>query len=196
MTRIIAGAAGGRQVHTPRGTATRPTSERVREALFSALAAELGTLHGVHFLDLFAGSGAVGLEALSRGAGAAVLVERDARTAALIRRSAGELGLDGATVITGSVLHHLRTGVPRRFDIAFCDPPYAEPPSALAEAVRLLLDRSWLAPGAVVVLERSRRDPAPEWPAGLRELRSRRYGDTVLWYGRFSVEPAPDALSG
>jgi 16S rRNA (guanine966-N2)-methyltransferase len=184
VTRIVAGSAGGRQVHTPRGAATRPTSERVREALFSSLVAELGTLDGVRFLDLFAGSGAVGLEALSRGAAAAVLVERDPRTAELIRRSAAELGLDDATVVTGSVLQHLRTGVPRAFDIAFCDPPYALPASMLTDVVQLLIDRGWLAPGAVVVLERSRHDLPPQWPAGLNERRSRRYGDTVLWYGR------------
>ena len=164
--------------------------------MFSALAAELGALDGVRFLDLFAGSGAVGLEGLSRGAAAAVMVERDSKTAALIRRSAAELDLDGATVITGSVLQHLRTGVPRPFDIVFCDPPYAVPAGTLTEVVQLLVDRGWLAPAAVVVLERSRRDPAPQWPVGVRELRSRRYGDTVLWYGRLSVEPAPDARGG
>jgi len=192
VTRIVSGSAGGRHVHTPRNASTRPTSERVREALFSALAAELGSLAGLRFLDLFAGSGAVGLEALSRGAAEAVLVERDRRTASLIRRSAQELDLTGAAVVAGSVLPYLRTADPRHFDIAFCDPPYALPAGTLGEAVRLLVERHWLAPDAVVVLERGRHEPPPEWPTGLRELRSRRYGDTVLWYGRRSVDQVPD----
>jgi len=196
VSRIVAGSAGGRHVHTPRSGATRPTSERVREALFSTLAADLGTLAGLRFLDLFAGSGAVGLEALSRGAAEAVLVERDRRTASLIRRNATELGLHGAAVVAGSVLQYLRTADSRPFHIAFCDPPYAAPSSSVAEVVQLLVEHGWLAPDALVVLERSRHDPAPQWPTGVTELRARRYGDTMLWYGRRSVDQAPDPRRG
>jgi len=188
VTRIVAGSAGGRHVHTPRSAATRPTSERVREALFSALEAELGTLDGVRFLDLFAGSGAVGLEAVSRGAAEAVLVERDRRNAALIRRSAHELGLPGVTVIGGTVLAHLQTADPRPFHIVFCDPPYAVPATTITGLCRLLVEREWVTPAGLVVLERARHDAEPQWPDGLSALRSRRYGDSMLWYGRRSVD--------
>ncbi len=102
MTRIVAGSAGGRRLRTPSGGRTRPTSDRVKEALFSALESQIGTLAGRRFLDLFAGSGAVGLEARSRGAQHVTLVERDPATAALIRANAKELGLDQVTVLVAS----------------------------------------------------------------------------------------------
>ena len=121
MTRIIAGAARGRRLKTPHGTATRPTSDRVREALFSALESELGTLVGTRFLDLFAGSGAVGLEAKSRGADEVVLVEHDRATAAMIRSNAAELGFDGVTVLPTKV-ERLAAGLTRGpFDVVYAD---------------------------------------------------------------------------
>ena len=103
MTRIIGGAAGGRRIATPQGAQTRPTSDRVREALFSALESWAGSLHGLRFLDLYAGSGAVGLEAWSRGATDVTLVESDRRTAALVAGNARELGFRGADVVAASV---------------------------------------------------------------------------------------------
>src|SRR6188472_4251172 len=103
MTRIIGGAAGGRRISTPRGVHTRPTSDRVREALFSAIESWCGSLHGLRFLDLYAGSGAVGLEAWSRGAGVVTLVEQDRRTAALISGNARTLGFPKANVVVGPV---------------------------------------------------------------------------------------------
>ena len=99
VTRIIAGSAGGRRLRTPTGQGTRPTSDRVREALFSSLGSQLGSLAGLRFLDLYAGSGAVGLEARSRGAEHVTLVERDAAAAGLIRRNSADLGFDGVTVV-------------------------------------------------------------------------------------------------
>src|SRR4249919_3874642 len=103
MTRIIGGSAGGRRLATPRGTSTRPSSDRVREALFSAIESWCGSLQGLRFLDLYAGSGAVGLEAWSRGAGVVTLVEQDRRTAALITSNAKSLGFSRAHVVASSV---------------------------------------------------------------------------------------------
>lgn len=191
MTRIVAGTAGGRSLRSPAGVQTRPTTDRVREALFSALEAAAGPMSGLRFLDLFAGSGAVGLEALSRGAATAVFVEQDQRTAALIRDNAADLGFAGTTVITDRVAHHLSGASPSRFDVAFCDPPYARATEELIEVVELLVSRGWLAADAVVVLERSSRDPAPHWPPGMLATRQRTYGDTTLWYGRRSADSAP-----
>ncbi len=190
MTRIIAGTAGGRRLSTPRGTTTRPTSDRVREGLFSALEAEAGSLRGLRFLDLFAGSGAVGLEALSRGADEAVFVEHSGRAAASIRRNSAELGLHPAGVVVARVATHLATATPSRFHIVFADPPYSLPEPDLHQVGELLVGRGWLSADAVVVFERSSRDPAPVWPPGLLGWQRRRYGDTSLWYGRRSVESA------
>ena len=111
MTRIIGGTAGGRRLQTPKGDLTRPTSDRVKEALFSAVEASLGSLQGLRFLDLYAGSGAVGLEALSRGAATATLVEQDRRTAGLIRANARTVGLPAAEVVTGSVTRSVQRSV-------------------------------------------------------------------------------------
>lgn len=184
MTRIVAGTVGGRRLQTPAGDDTRPTTERVREALFSTLESGLGSLDGRRVLDLYAGSGAVGLEALSRGAAAAVLVERQRRVAALVRRNAESLGLTGWRVVAEPVRSYVRGEPPDRFDVVFLDPPYAMPGDELSAVLTVLTDRGWLADGAYVVVERSRRDPGPDWPPGITPLRDRRYGEAVLWYGR------------
>lgn len=179
MTRIIAGSAGGRALRTPRGAATRPTSDRVREALFSALDAR-GLVRGARFLDLYAGSGALGLEALSRGALTALLVESDRRTAALIATNARELGLTDATVVTRSVLEVLRGEPDTAYDVALLDPPYPLGEDELAQTLSAL--ESWLVRQAVVVIERSSRSPSPRWPEGWESERVRRYGETALWW--------------
>ena len=127
MTRIIGGAAGGRRINTPRGVHTRPTSDRVREALFSAIESWCGSLHGLRFLDLYAGSGAVGLEAWSRGAGVVTLVEQDRRTAALITRNAAALGFSRARVVSASVATVLQSPPAAPYDLVFSDPPYPTP---------------------------------------------------------------------
>lgn len=191
MTRIIAGAAGGRRLETPRGATTRPTADRVREALFSALQSRLGTLHGLAFLDLYAGSGAIGLEAWSRGASSVVLVERDKRAAGLIVRNARSLGCAAARVRSSAVSSVLAGPADAAFDVVFSDPPYDRPDARVAEDLAALVAGGWLAAGAVVVVERSSRGPAPRWPAGLEADGERRYGETTLWYGRATSQP-PD----
>ena len=182
MTRIIGGTAGGRRITTPRGAATRPTSDRVREALFSAVESWCGSLHGLRFLDLYAGSGAVGLEAWSRGAGVVTLVEQDRRTAALIADNARTIGFAKADVVTGSVTATLRRPPSAPYDVAFLDPPYPLGEGEVAGDLAALVEHDWLVPGAMVVVERSARSPEPSWPGGLGETRSKRYGETTLWY--------------
>jgi 16S rRNA (guanine966-N2)-methyltransferase len=182
MTRIIGGLAGGRRIVTPRGTSTRPSSDRVREALFSAIESWCGTLQGLRFLDLYAGSGAVGLEAWSRGAGVVTLVEQDRRTASLITSNAKNLGFPKANVIVASVAATLARPHVAPYDVVFLDPPY---PVADEEVDGNLdqLSGDWVVPGGMVVVERSSRSRAPVWPAWFTQTRERKYGETTLWYG-------------
>jgi 16S rRNA (guanine966-N2)-methyltransferase len=184
MTRIIGGSAGGRRLRTPPGESTRPTSDRVREALFSALESQLGSLTGLRFLDLYAGSGAVGLEARSRGAGAVTAVESDRRTSRLVAANAASLGFGDVEVHAHPVSRVLasRPGAP--YDVVFADPPYHLENAAVEEVLALLVRHEWLADGSMVVLERASRTPVPAWPDGLALLRSKAYGETVLWYVR------------
>ena len=183
MTRIIAGAAKGRRLRTPPGEHTRPTTDRVREALFSAIESWSGPLQGLRFLDLYAGSGAVGLEAWSRGADAVTFVESDRPTATLIQDNARTLGFGGAEVLAKRVVTALATPPAAPYDVVFSDPPYPLSETDLAEDLRQLA-AGWLAADALVVVERSRRSPEPTWPdAGLVGDRSKRYGETTLWYG-------------
>jgi 16S rRNA (guanine966-N2)-methyltransferase len=188
MTRVIAGVAGGRRLAVPRGTATRPTSDRAREGLFGSVLSELGSLDGRRVLDLYAGSGAVGLEALSRGAIHVLLVESDARAAAVIKANIAAVGIAGATVVTDRaerLLAHRpadQPAAPDRYDLVFADPPYA----VTAEAVRrvlALLTAGWLADGALVVVERATRSGPLDWPPGYSQGKSRRYGEATFWYG-------------
>ena len=190
MTRIIGGDAGGRRIRTPTGESTRPTSDRVREALFSSLEATLGSVSGLRFLDLYAGSGAVGLEARSRGAGVVTCVEQDRRTAGLVRDNARALGLAGVEVVTSSVARHLVHPPRAPYDVVFLDPPYAVPTDAVVADLEMLRDHAWLTRGAVVVVERSSRSAPLPWPEGLEADRDRRYGETVLWYGHAASSPA------
>ncbi|MBA3991262.1 MAG: 16S rRNA (guanine(966)-N(2))-methyltransferase RsmD [Propionibacteriales bacterium] len=184
MTRIIGGIVGGRRIKTPTGIGTRPTADRVREALFSTLESELGTLAGRTFVDVYAGSGAIGLEARSRGASTVTCVENDRVAAAMIRANASALGLDGVHVVTAKAARWA-AGRPdgAAFDVAFLDPPYSLASDGLAELLGLLGTNGWLAAGASVVLERSRRDSEWLWPMGFEGVRSRKYGETMLWYG-------------
>jgi 16S rRNA (guanine966-N2)-methyltransferase len=182
VARLISGSAGGRRLATPPGRGTRPTSDRTREGLFSSLVSLIGGLAGRAFLDLYAGSGAVGLEAASRGASPVTLVERDARAARTIRSNVAMLGAGQVEVVEAGVERFL-AGDPSRYDVVFLDPPYADP---VAETLLALSSRGWLAPGAIVCVERASRDAALGWPEGVEGLRSRRYGDSALWYGRAS----------
>lgn len=187
--RIIAGAARGRTLSVP-AHGTRPTPDRVREAMFSTLqsmlTAEDRTWSALHVIDAYAGSGALGLEALSRGAASLLLVEKRAPAAQVIRGNIERVGLPGARVIVGSLASLTRRapdGSPA--DLVMLDPPYEVSSSAIADELAGVVAAGWVAPDAIVVVERPARatqSPMP-WPAERRE-----YGDTALWYGRVAVD--------
>ncbi|MGW6377274.1 16S rRNA (guanine(966)-N(2))-methyltransferase RsmD [Rhodococcus sp. NPDC055112] len=178
MTRIVAGAAGGRRLRVP-PKGTRPTSERVREALFSSLDARMD-LDGSAVLDLFAGSGALGLEALSRGAEHVVLVESDAKAAAVARENVATLGLPGALVRSSPVAAVVAGTPDREYDLVFLDPPYAMGEDEVGSVLGALVDGGWIGEDSLVVLERSSRSPETVWPAGLSADRVRKYGETRI----------------
>lgn len=194
--RIVAGVAGSIPLAVP-AAGTRPTSDRVREALFSALAAR-GAVADARVLDLFAGSGALGLEALSRGAASAVLVESERAAVRVLERNATavERALDAAErsrtgrrrarVVASSADAHLRRAPASSVDLAFLDPPYALDEDSLAATLELLAPA--LAPEALVVVEREARSPEPSWPASVVLERRRDYGGTALWLAR--ADPA------
>jgi 16S rRNA (guanine966-N2)-methyltransferase len=197
VTRIIAGVARGRRLAVPAGRSTRPTSDRAREGMFAAVLATLGSLAGAAVADLYAGSGAVGLEALSRGASDVLLVESDATAAQVIRRNIAFVGLPGARLACDRVDRVLGRGPgadPPR-DLVFADPPYAAGEEELERALLPLAGLGWLAPGALVILERSARSTPPSWPAGYTPDRSRRYGEAMLWYGRAEGDAPAAAAS-
>ncbi|MFV0426278.1 MAG: 16S rRNA (guanine(966)-N(2))-methyltransferase RsmD [Beutenbergiaceae bacterium] len=179
MSRIVGGSAGGRRLAVP-ASGTRPTSDRVREALFTRLQHQ-GVLTQARVLDLYAGSGALALEALSRGAASAVLVESARVAAAVCRSNAQVLGFaDQVTVLSRKVEQLLAGPAPTRTStLVFCDPPYQLAPEP---TLKLLLRPGWLAPEAVVVLERSGRTPEPSWPSGLQVEARKDYGETSLWF--------------
>ncbi|WP_344678334.1 16S rRNA (guanine(966)-N(2))-methyltransferase RsmD [Saccharopolyspora taberi] len=183
MTRIVAGSVGGRRIEVPpRGT--RPTSERVREALFSALESAV-ELPGARVLDLYAGSGALGLEALSRGAAHATFVESDRRAAQLLRRNAGALGFRDVRVEQAKAETVLASPAAEPFDVVLADPPYDVDDERLGQVLRSLVANGWTAPEGLVVVERAVRSGDPDWPAELHALRTRRYGDTAVhWAAR------------
>ena len=191
MTRVIAGSAGGRELRTPAGRGTRPTSDRVREALFSSLEAR-DALSGVRVMDLYAGSGALGLEAASRGALEVTLVESDRAAASVIRDNAARLGLRASVlpVTVGSAL----AGVARPHGLVLLDPPYDLSEEALGADLAALVSRGWLDDDALVVVERSKRSAEPAWPPGLVAERAKKYGETVIWYASHEGPAATDRL--
>jgi 16S rRNA (guanine966-N2)-methyltransferase len=184
MTRIIAGSARGRRLRVP-ADGTRPTSDRVREALFSSLESVF-PLPGSRVLDLYAGSGALGLEALSRGAAHVVLVDAARPAVAAMRENARSVGLDGAEVRRADATDYLQR-VAHEFDLVLADPPYDLADDEVAVLLEMLT-RGWLALSATVVVERSARRPEVPWPDGFRDTWQRVFGDTRLqravWYGR------------
>ncbi len=187
MTRIIAGTHRGRRLSAPAGSQTRPTSDRVREAFFSTLDT-IVDLTGTRFADLYAGSGAVGLEALSRGAIRTLLVEADAKAARVIRENIVTLKAgESARLVTGKVLAVL-AGPPEGgpYDVVFADPPYAVTDEEVTQVQQALLDQGWLAPDAAVIIERATRGAPLTWVDGITADRRRGYGETTLWYGRRS----------
>jgi 16S rRNA (guanine966-N2)-methyltransferase len=184
VTRVIAGIAGGRRIAVPAGRDTRPTSDRAREGLFSTVLALLGPLDGRRVADLYAGSGAVGLEALSRGAGHALLVESHARAARVIRDNIALLGLPGAELVADRVERVVRRGCDAPYDLIFADPPYALENDEVTGLLGSLRDNGWTAPDTLIVVERAGRGGPLAWPPGYTAERERRYGEAVLWYGR------------
>ena len=184
MTRLIAGAAGGRRLAVP-PSGVRPTGDRAREGLFNSLGTLLD-LDGAVVLDLYAGSGALGLEALSRGAAEVVFVESGPRVLPVLRRNVAGIGLPGGRVVAGSVPTIVAGPPLARFDLVLADPPYATPVPEVIGVLRALTEGDWLAPDAVVVVERSSREDAFVWPTPLVPLRERRYGEAMLRYGRLS----------
>ncbi|NUS74121.1 MAG: 16S rRNA (guanine(966)-N(2))-methyltransferase RsmD [Corynebacteriales bacterium] len=182
MTRIIAGVAGGRRIEVPQAV-TRPTADRAREALFSSIGAEVDR---AGFLDLYAGSGAVGLEAASRGAKRVLLVESHAKAGAVLRRNISAVGLSEVKCVISPVERLVEQPSPEPFDIVFLDPPYALSASALNKVLMQLSTNNWLVDEALVIVERASRDAPWQWPVQYVPLRDRRYGEGTLWYGRHS----------
>ena len=190
MARVIAGEAGGRRLAVPVGRDTRPTSDRAREGLFSTIVSMLGSLAGARVLDLYAGSGAVGLEALSRGAGHVLLVEHGTRATRVIRENIEAIGLPGAVLAADRVERMLARGPEgSRYDVVFADPPYALADTAVSQVLSLLTGPGWLMPGALVIVERATRSGPLKWPEGFVPDRSRRYGEATFWYGLAPKSP-------
>ena len=181
MTRIIAGSAKGRTLAVPK-SGTRPTSERVREALFSRLD-HMNVLEGATVLDLFAGTGALGLEALSRGAARATLVEKASAAARVVSANVRATGLP-ARVVTADVRAYLgaRSGeaLMGENDLVFIDPPYDIPEGDMTTVLSALAP--WVGPDSLIVVERSTRAPAPTWPPFLVLEDTRAWGETVAYF--------------
>jgi 16S rRNA (guanine966-N2)-methyltransferase len=175
--RVIAGTARGRRLNAPRGSLARPTTDRVKEALFSILQ---GRLRGAVVCDLYAGSGALGIEALSRGAARVTFIDSDRRAVDAIRANLDATGLDTHAEVQQGVLPSALAAVAGPVDLVLADPPYDLPDDdlsdLLARAARLLAD------GGIIVVERDRRSAPPTWPAEASPREPRRYGDTTLHF--------------
>ncbi|WP_237232843.1 16S rRNA (guanine(966)-N(2))-methyltransferase RsmD [Rothia nasisuis] len=190
MSRIIAGSAGGTRLTNVPGESTRPTTDRVKEALFSRLES-YNMLKGAHVLDLFGGSGALGCEALSRGAAHVDFVDHYLKAVSVIERNVAAVSktaAGSARVHRMAARAYLKqvSGLPQKnpWDLIFVDPPYAVTNSELEELLGLLAGR--VSEGAVIVVERASRTAEPSWPSGLEKFSEKKYGETILYY----VEPA------
>lgn len=188
MSRIIAGVSGGTPLVSVPGSATRPTTDRVKEALFSRLES-LDVLLDARVLDLYAGSGALGVESASRGAASVELVEFDAKAAAVCQRNAEAMNQALRRHVVGvqrskveSFLQRVSAARVDRWDLVFLDPPYPLDEDALAAVLALLGPE--LNPEAVVVVERSSRSPQPTWPESLELFAQKKYGETMLWFAQ------------
>lgn len=182
--RIIAGAAKGRNLSTVAG-ATRPTSDRAREALFSTLLSEFGEFDNLKFLDLFAGSAAVGLEALSRGAAIVHVVERDEAASKTIRANfeiVQKANPIGKFHLFAMSAQKFLANKSEMYDIIFMDPPYDFGDQGVHELLALILQNNFIRSGGVIVIERATKGSHVNWPAPLRELRTKEYGVATLYY--------------
>jgi 16S rRNA (guanine966-N2)-methyltransferase len=189
VTRIISGAFGGRRIDVPSGTVTRPTSDRVREAVFGRLDHQ-DALAQARVLDLYAGSGALGLEALSRGARAATFVESDRAVLEVLRRNVAALLPTAEVAVRAEpVQRALLRGADAPYDLVLADPPYALEEDDLADVLALLPRHGWLAADALVLVERDARSPEPRWPSGLAAVDERRYGETRVWWAHAAGDP-------
>jgi 16S rRNA (guanine966-N2)-methyltransferase len=193
--RIVGGALKGRGLAAPQGPATRPTSDRVREAIFNILAHGIAdfAIEGARVLDLFAGTGALGFEALSRGAKFCLFIDDSAEARGLIRRNADALGLIGRCKIWRRDAARLGRNQPQPpYDLVFADPPYGK---GLGErALADLVDGGWIDTNSVIVLEESERSEVP-CPANLIEFDKRGYGDTVVRFYRPNKRSISESLS-
>ncbi|MCU1532282.1 MAG: rsmD [Arthrobacter sp.] len=194
MSRVVSGAAGGTPLVSVPGSLTRPTTDRVKEALFSRLDA-FDIIDGARVLDLYAGSGSLGVESASRGADSVDLVEFDDKASAVCQRNADMvntvLGRKVVSVHRSKVESFLdRTEAGARWDLVFLDPPYPLDGPALSAALAKVAPH--LAAGAVVVVERSSRTPEPAWPEGMERFAERKYGETRLWFAEPSPETRPE----
>lgn len=183
--RIIAGLGKGRNLFSPSGE-TRPTSDRAREALFSTLESEFGSLNDLAFLDLYCGSGAVGVEALSRGAAVVYAVDKEEKATAIARQNFELLesltGIGTNSVFTSSVGKFLEKGSDLAFDIIFLDPPYDLPNNEIEKSLESIVSNGFLKNSSIVAIERDSKSKPLKWPAGLKESKVRKYGAATIFY--------------
>jgi len=194
--RIIAGSAKGKSLISPPDDRTRPTSDRAREGLFSSLVSEFSTLAGLHFLDLFAGSGAVGVEALSRGAAIVHAVESEGDVGdvaisnfQLVKSPAGTFRLFHTK--SDRFLESDQAIEKGQYDIIFMDPPYELSNHAVEELLQTIVSRDLLQPRGIVAIERESKSPPFTWPTGMEEIKVRSYGQGSIYYGGYSASVLP-----
>ncbi|MEP7765005.1 16S rRNA (guanine(966)-N(2))-methyltransferase RsmD [Sanguibacter sp. 25GB23B1] len=183
MTRIVAGRAGGRSLAVP-PKGTRPTSDRVREAIFSRLE-HYGAIEDARVLDLYAGSGALGLEAASRGAAEVTLVDLSRQAAQVCAANVAALGLGGVRVVTDKALRAAASPPAHPWDLVFLDPPYDVTDAEVAEVLTAL--EPHVSSRCVIVVERSSRSPEPRWPSSWNSIAAKTYGDTVVHYAEVTL---------
>lgn len=181
MTRIISGKFGGRRIDVPKAN-TRPTSDRVREALFATLTSRLGSFAGLEVLDLYSGSGAFGIESLSRGATGAEFVDSASAAVRVIKKNLAQLGISANVHQRKAAAYCAQSG--QRFDLVFLDPPYDVKNAEITEILALLAENYRLNDEALIVVERA-KGAGFDWPVGYEQVDQREYGQTVLWYGHF-----------
>jgi len=191
MTRIIGGDFRGRSIKVP-DAETRPTSSRVREAIFSSVEHAVSGLDDLRVLDLFSGSGAFGIESISRGAAEAVLIEKDLRAADTLHTNVANFGIKNARVVIADAFTDVAQKSGRgTFDVVFIDPPYSFEDQDVDTLIANLVQNDWLNEYAVIVVERSSRSQV-QWPDSVEELRKKVYGDTSIWYGQYLTNEDPE----